>query len=212
MGSELLALWRDATFRPIAGLPARIRGQPTALALIFPAASGVVQSFLQGTSNNTGASASVPMILGIAFPVGIVWGLIQLHVVAGVLYLVARSGDDRIPYTRLRHMVALASAPTAYALVAWLLGAAFVGRAEFVSGTTLQTLGLSGTALFQLLGLYLGTVLCGLWSLVLLVLGIREVEGTTVRGALSTLAIAFVAGFGILLGLVLVAVVLIRVF
>jgi hypothetical protein len=182
-----------------------------ALALVFPAASGVVQSFLQGTTNNVGSRASALMILAFAVPIGVVWGLFQLHVLAGLLYLVARSGDDRIPYTRLRYVVALASAPTAYALVAWILGAVFLGRAEFVTGATLQTLGLSGAAVFQLLALYLGTVLCALWSLALLVLGVREVEGTTVRGALSTLAITFVAGFVILIGLVVVVVVALRI-
>jgi len=201
----LISIWREATLRPRTGLPRLVRQDPHLVTLAFPAAYGVLQSFVQGVNNNVGARSALLTVLGMAIPIGAAWGLLQVHLAALALWVVARDGADRIPFARVRNVVALSSAPSAYALLAWLVAALFVGRALFIDPNVLPVESLSGSTWLRLTILYLGTMACVLWSAVLLVLGVKEIEGTTVRGAISTVLLSLFVIFAAALVLAIVA-------
>lgn len=188
---SFVELMGDATLRPRTGFRDRLNGRRFGLPLLFSAASGVVQSMVQGASNNMGVRAAVSTLLLFAVPIGIAWGMIQVHVAAGALWVVARSGDGRIPFFKLRDMVALASAPNTYSFIAWLLASFALGRVIFTTPDAWPVIGISPPAALAVSLLYLGTAGCAIWAFFLLVLGVREVEeGSTWGDALITLLMA----------------------
>lgn len=203
---SLISTWQKATLRPRSGLPHLVHEEPRLLVLLFPITWGVVQSLMQGASNNIGLQGSVPMIFALAIPVGAIWGLLQVHVMSGAIWTIARRDGERLPFRRVRHVVSLASAPTAYALLAWLVAALLVGRAAFVDPAVLGADSVAPVDMLRLTVLYLGTAVCAIWSLVLLVFALRELQGTTTIRAIGTLvgsmAIVFAVSFAAILLLI----------
>src|SRR5262245_2266522 len=93
-------------------------------------------------------------------------------------------------YRRARHVVAFASAPVALSLLlVWPVGIAAFGGDVFHSGGADSDAG--GTLLYAVAGAF------GLWSLALLVVGIRVVHGWTWGRSLATFGIAVVGGAAI---------------
>ncbi len=195
---------------PRIGLPRLLREDPRALAFAFTVAWGVLQSLMQAANNGVGAHAPAYMIWLYAIPIGAAWGAFQLHLIAGALWVVARSPSGRLPFRRIRYLVALSAAPTAYAFVAWGVATILLGRAVFIDPALLASEVSSPRALLQLMVLYFGTVVCITWSYVLLVAGVRNVTGSSILGAIwvtvQSLFVIMVAAFAIVLVAVAVAV------
>lgn len=103
MSQALFSMWRDATLRPRTPLPKLVREGSHLVAVTFPAAWGALQSFMQAAGNNVGARSSLLTTLGAAIPIGALWGLIQVHLAALPLWVVARDGADPIPFAKDRH-------------------------------------------------------------------------------------------------------------
>jgi hypothetical protein len=103
--------------------------------------------------------------------------------VHGASYALGGQGS----YRRARHVVAFASAPVALSLLlVWPLGIAAFGGDVFRSGGSDS--GRGGTLL------YVAAVAFAVWSLALLVVGIRAVHGWTWARAFATLGIAVAGG------------------
>lgn len=202
--SSLLEYWRDATLRPRTGLPRLVREDPSLFAVVFPMCWGILQTFMQAATNSVGLRSGVPWILLVAIPIGSLWGLLQLHLVAGSLWVVVRRGPAPPSFSRVRHVVALSSGPAAYAFVAWLVAAVLLGRIVFVHPDTIE----SGSvlSLLRLSVLYLGTAACILWGVALLVLGLGEITGRSTMGAVGALATSLVVLVAACTGLVVLGV------
>src|SRR5437016_10455153 len=82
--------WLDIWLHPRATVRGLLGESPLYLELLLVAGSGVVQSMVQATSTQVGARVPGSTILLMTIVVGAAWGLLQLHVVATLLFLVGR--------------------------------------------------------------------------------------------------------------------------
>jgi len=172
--------------------------------LLLAAGSGVIQSMVQGNSNQVGARAPGSAILLAAVLVGAVWGLLQLHLVAALLYLVGKWTGAPAHYSGLRTALAWAAVPQIAILPFWILGTLIFGRFLYVD-PELALARMPLAALAQGL-LILGTLVCGGWWLVLQVIGVAEVQHVSAWRALGNFVVA-----GLILGAVAILIVLVAI-
>ena len=202
------APWRHIWTQPRATLRGLVDSGPNHSALIISAAWGVVQSLFQGAQNNVGARAPVWAIVLMAIPIGAIWGLLQLYLLTGLVYVVGRWTGARAPFGHLRTVVAWASFPLAVTLVPWLLGTLLFGRFFFLSADAAATTGSVGL-LLGIAVLYLATLGLWVWSLVVLVPGLAEILGVSAAKAIGIIVAGLLTfGVGILVVFAFLALVL----
>jgi hypothetical protein len=160
---------------------------------------------MQAASTNVGASAGALWILLMAVPIGALWGLVQLHIASGCLFVGSKLFGAKSSYKRMRTVVALSYAPLATALVFWLGAALTLGSTAFVSPDALA--GQGQEIIFGILGLYLATCVCAAWSLVVLGLGVAESEGISVPRAFGVVVGSFLLA-AVVLGVIMAAIAL----
>jgi hypothetical protein len=185
------APWRDIWIHPRRTVRELVAAGPNHAALLFPVAWGVVQSLFQGAQNNVGARAPVALIVVMTFAIGSVWGLLQVHVLSGLVYLVGRWTGAKADYYPVRTAVAWGTLPAAASLVLWMLGTLAFGRALFLNDQSLAATRrpdlLIGIGL-----IYLTTAALWLWSAVIIVGGIAEVQGGSIWRAVGTIVVGLV--------------------
>ena len=138
--------------------------------------------------------ADDPARAGIIIPVwlfiaGLLVGIVNYWLAGGVLYLALDWLGARTSYRQARHLLAFAAVPLALSLVLLPVRLALYGDDIFRSGGTDTG---SGAHVFTVLELGFGV-----WSLVLLAIGIRVVESWSWARALAATAL-----FGVLVAVV----------
>jgi len=180
-----LSIWTHprSTYRALLDAP------PRGVEWLLIMTSGFAQSMVQGYQNNIGAKGSLLLIFTMSALVGSIWGLLQYHLITGLLYLVDKWTGGRATYRELRTATAWAALPQVVVVAAWILGAAAVGRALFIDAARFSL----QPSLVQLL-VFLVTFACCVWSVVILIAGLAEAQ----RGSIGK-AILTVLGAGLLL-------------
>jgi len=205
--SRRLSPWRDIWVHPRSTLRAVAAEGPNHRALIVSAGWGVVQSMVQGAQNNMGLRAPLLLIVLTAIVIGSVWGLLQVSLLSGLVYLVGRWTGLSATYYGVRTALAWGTIPAGASLPLWLGAAVLFGRRLFLSD---QALAGSGQPLI-LLGiglLYLVTGCLWLWSVVVVTVGLAEVQGVSVPRAIGLIigsAAVFAVTVMLVVGFVIVA-------
>ena len=145
-----------------------------AVACVSSALGGVQQD---ETGAISAAASTMPVIVGgLQLVFGVLIGPFILAFVGGML------GGEADP-TELRHAVAWSYVPTVVALVFWIPALMFLpGAAEIAADED------SGTAIGAALGVT-GVLTCGLWSIVILIAMIAEVQRFSVVKAIANVAL-----------------------
>jgi len=141
--------------------------------------------------------------LAIALPIGTVWGLFQLHLISGLLYLVARLTSTPIRFGDLRIAIGWSNVPLSAAFAVWVVATLLVGAPLYVDPETM-VLRTPFTGLFIAL-LYLATAGCFVWSTVLMVFAVAEVHRISAWRAVGHLLVtvaALMAATGVTLAFV----------
>jgi hypothetical protein len=137
------------------------------------------------------------LVAVLAFLGGGIYGFAGYWLGGGALYLGIRGAKGAGSYRQARHILAYALAPMALSLlVVWPVRLAVYGIDNFRTGGDDD-----GTGQWIFTGIALGF---GLWSLVLVLVGVREVHGWTTARSFGALLVTALA----LLGLGLLAVVI----
>jgi hypothetical protein len=156
---------------------------------LFPMLSGITQSLVQAQSNGVGARMGAAVIISFAVPIGAVWGLLQLFVLAASVYFAGRWIQGRATFIQLRTVIAWAAVPQVVLLAMWLAATAFWGRVLYVDPDFAVPMGGPLFAL-GLLVLGLTTITAVIWSLIILAKGIAEAQGWSAWKALGNVIVA----------------------
>ncbi len=171
--------------------------------LLLAAGSGILQSIVQGISNNVGVRFSSAMIVLSTVVLGATWGLLQLHVFAVTLYLVGRWTGAPAQFRHLRTALAWAAVPQVAMLPFWLLGTLVFGRFLYVDPQAAMA---RMPAVLAQVVLALATLVCCGWWLVLEVFAVAEVQRVSAWRALGNfVAAALVCGVVVVLLVLVVA-------
>jgi hypothetical protein len=157
--------------------------QEPALALVWLAGiAGVLSTPVAATLLDDPARDGIVVAMW-AFLGGGLYGGIAFWLLGALVYVAARALGGQGSYRRGRHVVAYAVAPAALSLfVLWPIGIAAFGGDLFRSGGS--DAGAAGDVFKA------GAAAFGLWTLALLVLGVRAVHAWTWARALTTVALA----------------------
>lgn len=196
--------WFQMWIRPRATVRSLITNKATAGAILLSLASGVLQSLVTGATNYAGAPYGRVGVLAIAFPIGVSWGLLQLHLIAGLLYQVANWTGMPVRFRELRIAIGWSNLPMSAGFGLWLLSTLFMGASLYLDP---EAVALSDPLAGLLIGLiYLSTTLCVVWWWVLLVLAVAEVHHISAWRALGHLVTAgFVLMSAVAVGFAVVA-------
>ncbi len=194
--------WLRIWLHPRVTIRALAASTPLYQVLLLAAGSGVVQSMVQGYSNHIGARLSGTIILLATICIGGVWGLLQLHFFAGLLYLVGRWTGAPSPFSTLRTALAWAAIPQIVILALWMTATIVFGRFLYMPPEMVaprMPLALLAQGLLSL-----ATLVCACWWLVLQVLTVAEVQGVSGWRALGHFVVA-----GLMVGVTALLVVLV---
>ena len=155
---------------------------------VLPISSGIGQSLIQGASNNVGAKGPVVFILLLSTVIGAIWGLLQIHFLSLLFYGVGRVTQRPATFRQVRLVLAWAEVPHVVLVASWVLAALVFGRVLFLDPDALGT-NPPPLLLLGMLFVYLVSFICVAWSLVLVVKGLAEAQGTSVWWALGSVVV-----------------------
>ncbi|HVO45577.1 MAG TPA: hypothetical protein VMT29_04510 [Steroidobacteraceae bacterium] len=202
--ASLVIPWKEAWRHPRLAQQRALREGSFLSLLPLPLAAGVVASLTQGAQSNLGARGiSVAWVLLAGIVLGSLWGLLTLFAMSGLIYLTARRDEAKVPFREIRTVVALSRAPLATAFLFWLTASLTLGPDLYVDMTVVPS-SFGPVVLLEVGLLYLATAACWLWSVVVLIVGIAEIQRSSLWRAVGTLAEAVIWPVlaGVLIGLI----------
>src|SRR5437899_5918322 len=160
------------------------RSEQVLLIVLLSGIAAVLETGTAAHLNNDGSYS--PILIAIwAFFAGSVYGLFFYFAFGGVLHGALKALGSQGSYRRTRHVLAFALVPVALSLVVWPVKLALYGGDWFHAGG--RDTGGGGLAFDLIAAAFF------LWSVALLVVGVRAVHGWTWARAAAACSLALVA-------------------
>jgi hypothetical protein len=159
---------------------------------LLAAAQGVGNLLALCRHVGAGAHSSVEAILAISFAYGAVSGLVSVYLMAVIYGRLGLRAGGKSTTTQVIHVLAYGGVPMAASLAIWVLTALLAGEATFVE-TPRADLEAFLALLLHLQ--FISYVLLFIWSIVLQVMGLSEIQGLTMRKAFGVWFLGQIIGF-----------------
>jgi hypothetical protein len=170
-----------------------LAAQPLGIAdYLLAAAQGVGNLLALCRHVGAGAHSSVEAILAISFAYGAVSGVMSVYLMAVIYGRLGLRAGGKSTTTQVIHVLAYGGVPMAASLVIWVLTALLAGEATFVE-TPRADLEAFLALLLHLQ--FISYVLLFIWSIVLQVMGLSEIQGLTTRKAFGVWFLGQIIGF-----------------
>ena len=159
---------------------------------LLAAAQGVGNLLALCRHVGAGAHSSVEAILAISFAYGAVSGVVSVYLMAVIYGRLGLRTGGKSTTTQVIHVLAYGGVPMAASLAIWVLTALLAGEATFVENPRADL----EAFLALLLHLqFISYVLLFIWSIVLQVMGLSEIQGLTTRKAFGVWCLGQIIGF-----------------
>ena len=155
---------------------------PDRLVLTLAAISGIVQGLTNASNKSQGEHASLAMLLLVNLILGPVMGIIGLWVGAALLRWTGGWIGGQADSRRIRTAVAWSNVPMIWSLLLWVPALLLFGAELFTKATPIIDASLILSSL--LLVFSIGTVVIGIWSSVVCLHALGEVQGFSAWKAL----------------------------
>jgi hypothetical protein len=170
-----------------------LAAQPLGIAdYLLAAAQGVGNLLALCRHVGAGAHSSVEAILAISFAYGAVSGVMSVYLMAIIYGRLGLRAGGKSTTTQVIHVLAYGGVPMAASLAVWVLTALLAGEATFVE-TPRADLEAFLALLLHLQ--FMSYVLLFIWSIVLQVMGLSEIQGLTTRKAFGVWFLGQIIGF-----------------
>lgn len=170
-----------------------LAAQPLGIAdYLLAAAQGVGNLLALCRHVGAGAHSSVEAILAISFAYGAVSGVMSVYLMAVIYGRLGLRAGGKSTTTQVIHVLAYGGVPMAASLAVWVLTALLAGEATFVE-TPRADLEAFLALLLHLQ--FISYVLLFIWSIVLQVMGLSEIQGLTTRKAFGVWFLGQIIGF-----------------
>jgi Yip1 domain len=170
-----------------------LAAQPLGIAdYLLAAAQGVGNLLALCRHVGAGAHSSVEAILAISFAYGAVSGVMSVYLMAVIYGRLGLRAGGKSTTTQVVHVLAYGGVPMAASLAIWVLTALLAGEATFVE-TPRADLEAFLALLLHLQ--FISYVLLFIWSIVLQVMGLSEIQGLTTRKAFGVWFLGQIIGF-----------------
>ena len=159
---------------------------------LLAAAQGVGNLLALCRHVGAGAHSSVEAILAISFAYGAVSGVVSVYLMAVIYGRLGLRAGGKATTTQVIHVLAYGGVPMAASLAIWVLTALLAGEATFVETPRAD---LEAFLALLLHMQFISYVLLFIWSIVLQVMGLSEIQGLTTRKALGVWFLGQIIGF-----------------
>lgn len=180
--------WFSIWTQPRATIQTLIDTNPGHSVIVLSILAGIYQIFDSASGNNLGDEQDLMMIIGMALVLGAVVGLIGLYLSAFLIEWTGRwiGGQGNQPH--LRTAIAWSGIPKVFGLTIWLPALYVFGQELFAS----ETPNISSNPMLATLLLAFITiqVICAIWSFVLLLKCVGQVQGFSAWKALGNVILS----------------------
>ena len=170
--------WTSIWFRPRATIQHVVDTELEKQVVALAALSGIVQALDNASGRNLGDALPFPVVLGLAFILGPILGLIGVYLWAWLLRWTGRWLGGQATLPQLRTAIAWDSVPMIAAGVPLLLMLILIGPELFTEST--PRLDAQPTRSFVFLGLVVVQLVMALWGIVTLLKTVAQVQGFSV--------------------------------
>ena len=173
-------------FRALAGRPVGI------FDYLLAAAQGIGSFLALYRAEGAGAHHSVEEILANSFAYGAIAGVTSVFLMAVIYGRLAARAGGKSTTTQVIHVLAYGGVPMVASLAIWVLIALLAGEAAFVETPRADV---EGFLVLLLRVQFISYVLLLLWSVVLQVMGLSEIQGLATRKSLGVWVLGQIVGF-----------------
>lgn len=183
-------VFREMALRPIGGAD-----------FLLAAAQGVAAWLALSRAQNAGATGSVAEIFYKALLVGSLGGIASLFLMGTIYGRLAARNAGTATRNQVFHVMAYGGVPLAASLLLWVFTAVLFGAATF---EPVPHPAVDAFAAILLQMQFIAYVLLAIWSVLIQIMGLSEIQGVSVRRALGLWILGQVIGFLALLFLMMV--------
>ena len=146
---------------------------------------GLQNVLFYATYYSVGLSFHFAIILLLAVVVSPLLGIVYLYFYGWIIHFTGRWLKGKAPFTNVLATLAWSKVPLLINLLMWFILLAFTSEGMFIQYT-------SRPSLYFISAI---TLITGIWSLVILIQGIREIQEFSIWRTIINLIIAYVIGF-----------------
>ena len=182
--------WISIWTEPRATIRYLINTDPGRSVVALAVLGGIAQSLSQAIDQSMGEQLSLPMILPFAAGIGSVFGVLALYVGSYLVQWTGRWIGGEGSLSEIRTALGWANVPMVAYLAFTLLVIAWSGPLLFLSEESLaaQPIGTGGAMVFLIYGFV--AIVLGIWSFIILLKGVGEVQGCSAWKAWGNLILA----------------------
>jgi hypothetical protein len=147
---------------------------------LLGAAQGIVSWLALSRAQNAGATSSIAEIFGKALLIGSVAGIANLFLMGAIYARLGSGGGKKSARNHVIHVLAYGGVPMVASLVTWVFSALLTGEAAFEQTPHPDVEGFVALLLNVQFAAY---VLLTIWSVVIQVMGLSEIQGLATRKA-----------------------------
>ncbi len=159
---------------------------------LLAAVQGVGNFLALYRTQGAGANSSVAEILGNSFAIGAIAGVASLFLMAVIYQRLGIRAGGKATIAPVVHVLAYGGVPMAASAVLWVLTALLAGEAAFVETPRADV---EGFVMLLLHAQFAAYVFLLVWSVVLIVMGLSEIQVIGTRKALGVWFFGQVIGF-----------------
>jgi hypothetical protein len=167
---------------------------------LLGASQGVAGWLALSRAQNAGATSSVAEIFGKALVIGSIAGIASLFLMATIYSRLGSRAGRTAARNQVFHVLAYGGVPLAASLIVWVFAALLTGEATFED---VPHPDVEGFVAILLRIQFLTYVVLTLWSVVIQVMGLSEIQGVATRKALGLWVLGQLIGFLALLFLMI---------
>ncbi|MGA2189707.1 MAG: YIP1 family protein [Steroidobacteraceae bacterium] len=167
---------------------------------LLAAAQGIAGWLALSRERNAGATSSVADIFGHAFLLGSIAGVASLFLMGTIYARLGSRAGKSAARNQVFHVLAYGGVPLAASLIVWIFAALLTGEATFESAPHPDA---EGFVALLLRIQFLTYVVLMLWSVVIQVMGLSEIQGVATRKAFGLWVLGQLIGFLALLFLMI---------
>jgi hypothetical protein len=167
---------------------------------LLGAAQGIAGWLALSRAQNAGATSSVAEIFGKALLIGSIAGIASLFLMGTIYARLGSRAGRTAARNQVFHVLAYGGVPLAASLIAWVFAALLIGEATFEE---VPHPDVEGFVALLLRIQFLTYVVLTLWSVVIQVMGLSEIQGLATRKAFGLWVLGQLIGFLALLFLMI---------
>ncbi|MDF1667448.1 MAG: Yip1 family protein [Planctomycetota bacterium] len=182
--------WLNIWIRPRATIRAIVAYDPDYKVSLIAGAVGVLTLLDKASDKNLGDKVSVVSVLFIAMIFGPIFNLIRLQIMSGLVSWTGAKIGGQAQSREIRTALAWSEVPNLVSFGIWAVYLGVVGEKMFKDDMVFETDAEVATVQFVLFGGTALATLLGLWSLVIKLKALGEVQGFSAIKALGNLILA----------------------